>query len=74
MVFGVFDPLGILSFSNFFLITAVDGFRLAGSLILGQIEFFLNFTLTTGQFLITLLALEMRADFGFQFFRPPVGV
>ena len=48
--------------------------NLAGGLILGQVEFFLNFTLAAGQFLITLLALEMRSDFGFQFFRPPVGV
>ena len=44
------------------------GINLAGSLVLGQVELFLDFTLTTGQLLVTLLALEGCADFGFQFF------
>jgi len=43
-------------------------------LVLGEVEFFLDLTLTTGQLLVTLLALEVRADFGFQFIRPLGGV
>ena len=41
-----------------------------GAWFLVRIEFFLDFRLATGQFLITLLVLEGRADFGLQFLRP----
>ena len=49
-------------------------FNLARRLVLGEVELFLNLTLAAGQLLVTLLALEVRADFGFQFFRPLGGV
>ena len=49
-------------------------FNLARCLVLGEVEFFFDLTLTPGQLLITLLTLEVRADFGFQFFRPLGGV
>jgi len=37
-------------------------------LILGEVEFFFNLTLATNQFLVTLLALEVRPNFGFNSF------
>ena len=68
MGFGLF--LGIL------LLVCVRRIRinLAGRLVFGEVEFFLDLTLTPGQLLVTLLALEVRADFGFQFLRPLGGV
>ena len=48
------------------------GINLAWGLVLGEIEFFFALALAAGQLLVTLLALEMRADFGFQFL-PPLG-
>lgn len=42
------------------------GFRLAGGLVLGEVEFFLNLALTAGQLLITLFLLKGRTDFSFQ--------
>ena len=74
MVSGVLDPFGILGFSNFFLITAVGGFRLAGCLVLGEIKFFLNLTLAPGQFLKAFLALKLRADFFAKLFDALVGI
>ena len=47
---------------------------LAWRLVFGKVEFFLDLALTAGQFLVAFLALEVRPDFGFQFFRPFVGV
>ena len=48
--------------------------NLAGCLVLCKVELFPDLTLAAGQLLIALLALEVRADFGFQFFRPLGGV
>ena len=39
--------------------------HLAGRLILGELELFFDLALATGQLLITLLTLKVRADFGF---------
>ena len=50
------------------------GVNLAGGLVLGEVEFFFNLTLASGQLLVTLLPLEVRADFGLQLLRPFVGV
>src|SRR5258708_2764907 len=52
-----------------FLLQIVNGNRLslAGSLVFGEVEFFLNFTLAPAQLMVTLLALEGCADLGFQF-------
>jgi hypothetical protein len=48
--------------------------NLTWRLVFGQVEFFLNLALTAGQFLVTLLTLEVRAHFGLQFFRPLAGI
>jgi hypothetical protein len=45
------------------------GFHLAGGLVLREVELFFNLTLSAGQFLVTLLALELRSDPAFEFDR-----
>ena len=68
--------MGLSLFLGFSLLVFVNrpGFNLARSLVLGEVELFLDLTLATGQLLIALLALEVRADFGFQLFRALVGI
>src|SRR6478736_3063868 len=44
--------------------------NLTGGLVLRQVELFFDLALAAGQFLVTLLALEKRANLGFQFLRP----
>ena len=64
--------LGFGLFLGIFLLAHVRRIRinLAWRWVLGEVELFLDLALTAGQFPVTLLALEMRTDFGFQFFRP----
>src|SRR5947207_3365266 len=68
--------MSLVLFLGILLVVRVRRIRinLAWGLVLGEIELFLNLALAAGQLLVTLLALEMRADFGFQFFRPLGGV
>ena len=47
---------------------------LAGGLILGEIELFLNFALAAAQLLLTRLMLERSADFGPKFLAPLLGL
>ena len=50
------------------------GLDLAGSLVLGQIELFLDLALATAQVLVVLLLLERCADFCFKLLRALLGV
>ena len=66
--------LGLILGNLLFVVAGGHGFYLARRLVLGQIKFFLNFTLAPGQFLKAILALELRADFFAQFLDALVGV
>jgi len=66
--------LGLILGNLLFLVAGGNGFHLARRLVLGQIKFFLNFTLAPGQFLKALLALELRADFFAKLFDALVGI
>ena len=50
-----------------FVVLPGDGVNLAGSLVPGQVELFLDFTLAAAQPLVALLVLEGGADLGFEF-------
>lgn len=49
-------------------------FGLAGSLVLRQVKLLLDFALPADQFLVTVLLLEVRTNFAFEFFRALVAI
>lgn len=57
-----------------FVVVPRNGIHLAGGLVLGEVEFFLDFVLTAAQVLKPLFVLKGSADFGFEFLAPPVGI
>ena len=67
--FGDLSGLGILHL----VVISRNGFSLAGSLVLRQVELFLDFALAAGQRLVTLFMLEGSTDFGFEFLDPLAG-
>ena len=54
--------LGLILGNLLFLVASLYGFPLSRWLVSGEIELFLNFTLSLPQILITVLALKVRAD------------
>ena len=66
--------LGLILGNLLFVVAGGHGFYLARRLVLGEIEFFLNLTLATGQFLKAVLALELRANFFAKLFDALVGI
>ena len=57
-----------------FVVVPRNGIHLAGGLVLGEVELFLDFALAAAQISVTLLMLERSANFGFEFLAPLVGI
>src|ERR1700677_3200248 len=58
-------PLGIV-----LALVAGSGLNLTRRLVFGEIKFLLNFGLTPGKLVVTLVMLEGRVDFALKFLRP----
>ena len=65
--FDGFSIIGLLTLDDG--LGVFSGFKLVGSLILGEVKLILNFRLASGQVVIAFLLLEGCADLGFQFNR-----